>query len=429
MNSRQKVVRLSWFAYGTFVLLLSLCQYYDLFNGYNHHDFSVRHVNGKVYVTDFVVFYAGGVLARGGGNSNIYAWATQEKVFRTLVDAEPTEADFYTQSFPSTFVLMIPLTFLPLDLAHLLWDICTLLLGSLVFSLFLLSIDSQNKEKNLLIFLGLFYSFPAFQCLLTGQLSWLLLAIVSAYAYCLAERKQLLAGLLLAATTLKPQYMLFLFLPPLFAKQFRVIASAVVFEIIFLSATVMQLGWTSVLAYPTTLKRAEAICNFSPDMMPGIRGLLTSVLPQETALSISMFAMVCAFLGQMVFFYLKRSQLGTKSGIAAALSITITAALFFSAHSFPYDSLLLAIPAAYFLNGGWISTPLSRLSKVLFIAYPIVSWICFFVSKLSHVPALALLGLLTLVFYLASLEKLAKLSPEKTDALHNAEHANIETHQ
>jgi len=417
---RQKVARLSWFAYGTFVLLLSLCQYYDLFNGYSKNDFSIRHSNGKEFVTDFVVFYMGGTIARARDNINVYEWASQAKVFDTLMDVHPTESDFYTQSFPCTFVLMAPITYLPLNLAHLVWDITTLFFGSVAFWLLLIYLDPEHRQKNLLIFLGLFYSFPAFQCLLTGQLSWLLLGILSAYAYCLMARKQVWAGFLLAATTLKPQYMLFLSLPPLFAKQFRVIASAAIFEIIYLSLTVFQLGWDSIASYPSVLKHAEANCSFFPDQMPGIRGLLTTVVPQETALFIGAAAMVCAFWGQIILFYVKRSVLATNAGISAALCVTITASLFFNAHSFPYDSLFLAVPAAFFLQQGvetktnnGINTLLGRVAKVLFIAYPFISWICYFVSKLTHIPGLALLGILTLVFYLASVEKLAKLPLEE----------------
>jgi Glycosyltransferase family 87 len=407
---RQKAVRLSWFAYGAFVLLLSLCQYFDLFDGYRKHEFSIRHAGDQSLVSDFVKLYVAGTLARINHGDNVYEWPVQQKVMREVLQCDPSESQFYTQYFPVTFVVMAPLSYLPIDLAQLIWDLSTLLLGSVGFALLLHNFDSSTKKTNLLIFVAMYYAFPAYQCLMTGQLSWLLLAIISAYILCLLKGKQILAGLLLAATTVKPQYMIFLGLPALLGKQFRVIASAVVCELFLLGLSVHTLGWQSVCSYPSMLKHVEGSYNVSPEQMPGLRGLITPFLSQETALNVSSFSMFTVLILLAILFFRKREALRSKNGILLAFCVTITGFLFFSAHSEPYDSLLLAIPAAYTMTnnsgaGGVKENWFDGFIKGLYVAYPIISWLCFFVAKLTHVPGLALLGIPTLFFFISAVLK------------------------
>jgi hypothetical protein len=175
-----------------------------------------------------------------------------------------------------------------------------------------------------------------------------------------------------------------------------------------------MLGRDSVASYPSLLKHAETALKVTPEQMPCLRGLFTIFMPQETAFNVSTIAMFLVLLLLTIFFFRKREVLTTKSGLFAAFSVVITALLFFSAHSEPYDSLLLAIPAAcaWTIDGGangarqsWFNS----FSKGLYVAYPILSWIAFFANLIMY-KGLALLGLTTLVFFIASVLNFARLS-------------------
>ncbi len=339
----------------------------------------VTEESGRKFVSDFVHFYVAGTIAGSPQSHQIYDWDVQEKVFRRVVGFDVTKSEFYTQYMPQVFTMMVPIACIPLNTAHILWDFFTLLFGAVTFFFFARSAGERSRRLAAIVLLLAVACYPAWQSLINGQLSWLLLGLFSAYFICLLRGRPILAGLSLALCAIKPQYLLFALLPLVFAKRFKTLFATVAFTVLVLAIAVVNVGIDSFLVYPQALHEVEAtVKSVAPNAMPCVRGLLSIFLSQEKALSISGALSLMALLMIAIIFKMKSASFSTERGFLAANALAIMTSLFFSAHTHAYDCLLIGLAGVLFLSAADRENRFYKQIRGSFVAYPILSWFFFF---------------------------------------------------
>lgn len=301
--------------------------------------------NGTAYINDFVHFYQAGLMTISEQAKLVYDPAVQLAWSNRITNPVQVSQVFYIQYVPFIFPLMVPLALFPIVPAYLFWSFVSLSIGIAGIAILLRNLRQWNSKNTALMILGILASMPSYMALLLGQLSWILLGIYCIYYWCWQRKKDLLAGVALALTSVKPQYALFFALPLLTDFRWKLVLAAAVTELLLLVLAGQTIGWTNVLNYPAILQKAEVSSEYAgvyPEHMVSIRGALSLFLPQTQALPISFMAMVVGFFAAAcIMSGAKRNA----NAISLAVSLSIIICLVTSPHTMLYDCLFVAIPA------------------------------------------------------------------------------------
>src|SRR4029453_11758788 len=161
----------------------------------------------------FLNVYAAGKLTLSSDRYHIYDAAVQQATVNQLISPARLERTFFLQYPPYFFLAMTPLALLPIAGAYWLWLCVTVAMG-LAALLLLVRLTGQLRGSMAWLFLlAVVASPPSWRTLRLGQVSWLLVAMTALYCHCLLRRKDVGAGILLALSSIKLQYLPFLAMP------------------------------------------------------------------------------------------------------------------------------------------------------------------------------------------------------------------------
>lgn len=366
---------------------------------------------------DFVAIYAGASLAMSPWRSHLYDPAVQYALISHLPDLP--DKVYVLQYPPYAWLLLSPLSLLPLKLSYIVFDIFSAIVG-----LGALALVVKHTQKFTALQVALFValtlaSLPANYALRVGQLSFIMLALLALLYYAWQHNRQTLIGVTLAIVSLKPQFLL-LFFPGLLAqKKWKAIGWFVTVELLLLLLAGLVFGWSNLLEYPFYLSRVETmpiahLLTVSPHNMASLRGILSWFLPKSTAFQISVLSFL-AILPALYIFWRKVRPAGMLS-VAWMFALTIVAYLALSPHLHSYDCVLLSLAAALTLPD--LSKGLEPLRKtrafyfwtLLLLSYPVLSWLLTIVpfeppSPDKHYPLFALPNLIALALALVHTSK------------------------
>ena len=385
---------------------------------------SVSRQNNGTAISDFVIFYTAGKIARSSERYQCFDVAVQQNEFRRVLGATSMpEKMIYVRCMPVIFPLLMPFTLVSLSTAHVIWCCISLAVAVLGGFLMLRQIGGLGWNDCWLWLLGLGASFPVFMTLLTGQFSLLMLGLFEIYFWAWYRKRDFIAGTVLALTVFRPQYAVFWGLPALIGKRWKLLATCLCAELAVVSITAATIGFGNILYYPRFLTQLETAASPNAQAMPCLRGLLNLFFPDASALRICVviFTLTIILLG---FIWLKvLKQNASASAPKWLMLIGTILALLVSPHSHLYDCTLIAA-GALMLPGMsvWKSIfakPISyKLWCVILIFYPLLSW-TFFVCPCSSVAfrvvafvainaILAILGFFILCKELASVDTVAQ---------------------
>lgn len=364
--------------------------------------------------TDFVHFYVGSQLANSPDRFQVYNWEVEHEWLNRVIHPSNPGKILVTQSMPFLFPLMIPFTFLPIDAAQLVWVVLSLCFGVFGLMLLMRRCCVLAKREQVLLAIGVAASLPSCQTMIFGQLAWFLLGVLCIFVWAFLERREIVAGIALAFTTIKPQYSLPLAVAVVLGRRFKLMAAAAVIEILLLILAGQTIGWDNVWGYPRILFSAEAQHPVAAESMVSIRGLLSPFVPQSWALGLSTVVMLIA-LGLLIWpWYWATYKDKSASAFRWAISIAILVGLLASPHTHVYDCLLLAVPACLTLpsvslfNIVRLKDSAFRLWCFVLILYPFVGWTLFLlpgVPRYVYLCGLAGLNLLLLALALTRLRQ------------------------
>jgi hypothetical protein len=172
----------------------------------------------RIQTTDFVNFYAAATIVREGHGAQLYRRETQDPVLKSILGRSVTD---YFLHPPFEAVALIPLSFLTIERAFVVWTLANLALLGLLPLLFAKCVSFVDRR----LYLGLlgFVFAPVMTGLALGQDSILVLFIITAAYLLYAKGRDFSSGLVLALATVKFQYIVILALLLFFSRKLRLI--------------------------------------------------------------------------------------------------------------------------------------------------------------------------------------------------------------
>ena len=362
-----------------------------------------------IYLSDFVNFYTVGTLSRSPERLSAYDPNAQMAQMNEIISPLKLDTPFIAQSVPWFFALMVPFSLLPLKQAYLLFEALGTACGLLGLAIVSVQLCRRRLATTTLILTGALASVPAFVCWLRGQSSWLILGAACLYYLCLVRKRNIWAGVFLAVTSMKPQYTIFLALPALAGRRWKLLASLCLCELLLLAVAACFIGIDNVVNYPRTLMAADTNTSYIgilPGIMICLRALFMLFLPAHASMQLSLLVFVCSLAA--LFAMWRKVLRADQPDLRLPMAVTVIASLLASPHTSLYDGLLLALPAvALFPSGPCKSSELTEpsgstraLRPLLYLLalYPLISWVCFLLEEpQATVPHVAIIVLNILV--------------------------------
>lgn len=356
-----------------------------LFRNFNTPTFFYE--RGKLEI-DFLSLYGAATLSVSQWRTHIYDTAVQFAWICHILSPEIPELVLVMQYPPYTWLLLTPLALLPLKLSFIAWTIFSLVVG--LGCLALILADTQKYSRLIItLFLALtLVSLPTNYCLRVGQLTFVLVALISWLYYSWKVNRSALIGFAMAVLSLKPQIAI-LWMPGLIAqRKWTALAWFILLECLLLVGAGLVFGWNNLTGYPGFLARIETtpdphLITVSPRNMASLRGLLSWLMPSSIAFRICLIA----FLGILPVLYWLWRKVDGKTRLTAAwmFALTIVSYLALSPHLHSYDCLLLSLAAALSLprlvnrQSPLSKSPSLYLWTIILVSYPAVSWLLAFI--------------------------------------------------
>jgi len=322
--------------------------------------FTLINTNQNMFI-DFVKMYTGAKMILAGATKSIYdplfqlTWLNQ--TVSPAVFKEPNSMHYP----PHVFALMLPFAMFPVRIGYAVWCTFTFALGAAALMFLRQAAGFRlTKLDCAMIAFFLLGSVPSFCNILVGQAAWYMVA-VTAFVFGLLlksaenlnatqlKRTQILAGIAMAFSTVKPQYLLMLAPPLLIRKQWKIIAIAAVVELLLVLLAVLTIGWENVIGYPNTLLHAEhKYDNSSSEAMINLRGALTLYLNRDILVPLSLVSALGGLIAiAKLWFDTVKPHIDPQSAktlMVRAIVLSTIIYLILSPHVHFYDGIMVMLP-------------------------------------------------------------------------------------
>jgi hypothetical protein len=348
--------------------------------------------NEHFSLADFVTYYQCGKTILFGLGHKILDSATQVNVLNRIITPYHTDKAVPIGCVPLIYLIMIPFATLPIHISHLVWSLGSLALACCTLAFFLRQYRGFSRKWTMLFLVGMAASIPSLAVVYFGQMSFWLVTLICLYCYAFLTKRDIVAGITLALTSIKPQFSLLFFLPALAERRWKLLTAAILSEAAFIALTAQAVTWKNVLHYPYYALNLETLAGSSALFMVGFRGLLARILPAEIVMPVALWLMLICCV--MIFFFWQPSWAKNRYNASWGLALVVILDLLASPHSFIYDCTLISVAAALTLPTLRVAdidriTPFSlRLWTALLLFYPLISYILFFFGGISgQLPA------------------------------------------
>lgn len=357
----------------------------------NIHFFRSNGANSFSFI-DYVAFYSAGKIVLSDTRAQIYQFATQLAAYnKTLTESLGAKISVdhipLGQSVPWFFAMLAPFSLMPILISYIAWCLA----GMSLSGFWLWKILRQNGYTSL--FSGLFLldvagSYPYEHLMDDGQNSAFILAALAFMLYSWFRGNHIASGVGLALVSIKPQYAVFLLIPVIAMRRWKVLASAAVTGSVLVIVSALIFGMKTLIEYPALLHQTEkndpAVF---PTWMVSIRGPLSIVMDLDLALNISTILFAIAFL-VMLGFWLRFVSKASQNKIRIAMAITLLVCMLTSPHTHIYDLVIFAaavavVPMRSFFETAGLPAAGVLWSRVM-VLYPLIS---FCIYLLTEIPS------------------------------------------
>jgi hypothetical protein len=349
-----------------------------------HDEFFVTVKGGVATVQAYIDAYVTGKIASSDVSHKPYDINVQRDWTNRVIAPLHVDHVMIDEELPIIYVLMTPFSMLPLEASFYAWTFCSVIF--VVIGLTLILYFQRRWDINLttIYLLGVFASLPALINLRYGQFAFYLLGAASCFYYFWRKKRDIPAAFFLALSSLKPNLAIFLALPAVAQRRYKLLLCAAGVELMMLFITGMMIGWQAVIDYSKTILSIETTSEnmgVFPEKMVSLRAVFSSFLSRQDALTASI---ATYFVAAAVLLYLwwkcKKDQEQKQDWLFA---LAVVALLVFSPHIHIYDCTLLALAAAVTLKS---PNPFASLNgngseqqlwcRTLCF-YPLLSWIVY----------------------------------------------------
>lgn len=277
---------------------------------------------------DFVNLWVGARAALGGHPSSVFAFAAYQAQLRAIFGSVPAHDWSYP---PHLFLFIWPLGLLPYLWAYAAWSVAGL-------AVYLYAATRGGADRRALLFLAA--APAALMNIFDGQNGFFLSGAMIG-GLLLMDRRPLVAGVLFALLTLKPQLGLVVPVMLLASGRWRVLASAVAATLVLFLATGFVFGFSiwsdyarEVLPLQRTIMDVEG--GVAPAMMPTVFiGMRMIGVPLALAYAVQLGATMAALAAVGWTYARKRDAVLSQALFATAVFLA-------TPYAFSYDMPMLA---------------------------------------------------------------------------------------
>lgn len=348
---------------------------------------------------DFLIFYTGAQIVNDGKSTNLFKVDVQNE-YQAKFDVPQLKWPLPFNHAPYELLLFLPLAHLSYPFAHLIWS--ALNLGLLIIMLrWLLSYVSS--PHGFFIVAAVFAWFPTMEAFRMGQDSILSTALLLAVFAALKQKRDNLAGFLLALGLYKPQLVLPMATAFLVARRWESIITFAGTGAVLVAISFVMVGWQGALDLVSILKSmSEYSFIIYPRNMPNLRGLSNIAFDalglEWSASSITIIASLALF-GLCLCFW--RHKLDADDPMFDILfSLTVVATVLISYHLYAHDLFPAAISLVllfHYLSRGWAS---HRAMSGVFFCLLAIGFIPILPRYLIQIRSFGWGALFTLILYI-----------------------------
>lgn len=359
-------------------------------------------VERNLHYSDYVLWYVAGQVALSDQKNHLYDPLVLVDYWNRL--CAPARMDTAPAfQYPPYFALLFsPFSVMPIEYSFILWTIFSLACGLSGLWIICKKFGQLAADKLPLFLLACAAFYPSWVSFRTGQLVWFYLFLFCTFVYGFIAKREAIAGLTLSILSTKPQYLIFMAIPALVDRRWKILLWAALGEAALLLASTAMFGPSNVFGYPSILFHQETsskVIGVHPDEMVSMRLVFSLLLPQKLALPVSVLFMFAALILVAAFWYFASKK---RELINWAFALTIATAVVSSAHSHVYDSLLLSLAAALTLQTLNLFQALKleptalRIWHATFILYPILGCILFMLHEWFPIPLFQSLSMIAM---------------------------------
>lgn len=354
-----------------------------------HHGW-IGGLTGIMIGGDFIANYSGGVLYKTD-IQNLYNPIVQQEYQESLIAPSHSAGFAPFISPPYVGLAMSGIASIPLPYAFIAWEminlICVCISAYLITKYLLPDLFSQ-KYLSLFQFLTIILSSFAFvDGLLSGQAHGIILLLCTGIILAMMRDKWIVAGLLGAILTYKPQFVIGFLIFWLFWRRVSALSSFVALTLIWQIPVILSHGLSPYLDYlqftRTLLYLPYAKDSFPIAIMATPYAFLATLLPANfaKAIQILFLCILFGFAGLLSYIaYKTKDQTVSKRYIAYSLAILFP--LIVAPHTLIYD-LLILIPALVLLANTQEMLPDIKLMGVIIYAGVLLLPLLGYITKLA----------------------------------------------
>jgi len=369
--------------------------------------------NGMIYISDFVLLYEAGQLATSANHLSVYDPQVQLDWLNRFTHPAVFSQVFYIFQVPFMFPLLSTIGMLPIKLSYLLFTGSGLVAGIGTLVCLLRKFRKCSWRYTTAFVLAALATLPSYETIQMGQLSWLLVALLSGFFFFTwINPRSIWAGLMLALFSMKPHYALFFFAPLVATRKWMVLVWAAIWELVLLVIAALMIGWPNVLGYPSIIMKAASANEWS-ERMVCCRAIFSLFLDQTMSSRTGFATMAIALLFSAILSWRWLASLFGKGDgpdsevllqrVSWIMAINIILCLIASPHTYLHDWLLMTLSAALTIRICSLSellaiSPISnRIWTASLVLYPCISALFFVLWE--FVPALNRCSLLFIILH------------------------------
>lgn len=303
--------------------------------------------------TDFVSYYSAAHLVISGAGSHIYDLTAVGQYERALVHPLTVRNGVLPYVYPPyVAILTAPMSLLPYRVAWVLWLGINLLLVAAAIASFQHYL-SLGRMSGVLLWAASLSFLPVFVALAQGQISIVLLALLTAAFFASRSRHWWLAGTLLSLALVKPQYVAPILLVLIVRRHWACLAAIATSALIVLAGSALILGPGSETGYLRVLRDAagwRGQFGYSASLNQSVYGFLQLLIRPSIALPLT-----AIIAGAAVLALVRTSFRSPNLDIPYAFAVVTGVAL--GPHVLIHDLSLLLLPVVVAVHYRYTGPP------------------------------------------------------------------------
>ncbi|MBY0357773.1 MAG: DUF2029 domain-containing protein [Candidatus Obscuribacterales bacterium] len=392
MNAPNKLSDKLNFALISAICLWALFAYLKLGQYAAEGELFARVIDKHVYINDFTNIYNAAILAKRSFTSDIdiYDINVQSQSLNSLVAPIVPELPFFSHYPPPFFLLTLPLAWLDMQGAWLLWTTTGACFSLIAVRALCLEAGLNRKQTTTSMLLTI-CSFPAWFSVELGQTSLYFFPLLTLFFLSLKSKRQFMAGFAYALATIKLQYAPLLGIVGLLLGGLRFVSGTFALLLLLLSGSVALFGWACISGYPQALLTAETspgVSGIVANFMQNFRGELILLAGSDSSPTrLSAFAFLLVIILFTSWLWYKKRQSFNDEAFKIFASLSVLFLLISSPHCHTQDYLAATLPCIWlwqWANKSWIDSQRKPLLwiKTLCVSFPWLSWFFFYLNPL-----------------------------------------------